>query len=820
MSEFVYYGILVALIFGVMVGIALMSKVEQAAKGNLLTALCTVAAILLALYRYDALTVISVWITLGIGTVVGLVGAHRVKMIQMPQTVAILNGFGGCASAFVAIVALSVGGISVFEIVTAGLALCIGMLTLTGSLIAAGKLHNVLKQKPTVWPGHQMLTVLSVVLMLAAVIAMPIVGIAYHALLFILVLLVLSGFFGIAFAIRVGGADMPITISLLNSLSGIAVSAAGMTVSDPLLVAVGAIIGAAGLILTQIMCRAMNRTLSSIIFSKAAADAPAKPKAPSAAPAPVAKAAPVASAPNPQQVLADAKSVIIVPGYGMALAQAQGLVKQLSDTLESKGVDVKYAIHPVAGRMPGHMNVLLAEVDVPYDKLHEIDDINPQFENCDAVVVIGANDVVNPAAHTAVDTPIYGMPILDVEKAKNIIICNFDTKPGYAGVPNPLYEDGQSILMLGDAKESIGKLLQAPQAETAAAEAAPATGGPNPQQVLADAKSVIIVPGYGMALAQAQGLVKQLSDTLESKGVDVKYAIHPVAGRMPGHMNVLLAEVDVPYDKLCEIDDINPQFENCDAVVVIGANDVVNPAAYTAEDTPIYGMPILDVAKAKSIIICNYDTNPGYAGVPNPLYEDGQAILMLGDAKESISKLLQAPQAAPAAEAAPATGGADPKQVLTDAKNVIIVPGYGMALAQAQGLVKQLSDKLEAKGVDVKYAIHPVAGRMPGHMNVLLAEVDVPYDKLCEIDDINPEFENCDAVVVIGANDVVNPAAYTAVDTPIYGMPILDVAKAKNIIICNYDTNPGYAGVPNPLYEDGQAILMLGDAKESIGKLL
>ena len=748
MTDFVFYGILFVLILGVMAGIALMSRVEKAALGNLISAGCTAIAMLLALYRYDALTVVTVWIALGLGFIVGIIGAYRVKMIQMPQTVAMLNGFGGTASAFVAIVVLFEGTYSGFETITAGFALCVGFLTLTGSLIAAGKLHNVLPGKPIVWKQHQLVTVLSIILMVLTIIIMPIVGITTHALVFILILLILSGFFGVAFTVRVGGADMPIAISLLNSLSGIAVSAAGMTVSDPLLVSVGAIIGAAGLVLTQIMCQAMNRSLLSILLSKApdskgkaveskavaAKDEAVEDKAATAEvdsqetesegnelaamksqreessqEPPIdskdsgdssgskdskdsgdsrdskdSKDSEVykgsknfenleASELSPQHILAAAKQVIIVPGYGMALAGAQFLVKQLMDKLEANGVEVKFAIHPVAGRMPGHMNVLLAEVDVPYDKLYEIDDINPQFVDCDAVIVVGANDVINPAAHTAVDTPIYGLPILDVEKAKHVIVCNYDLKPGYAGVANPLYEAEHTLLMLGDAKESLGKLLLAEEvnlaldvkadeftatiktAETASTvEKAGIIGiaeningdsseenlKDNPQQLLASAKRVIIVPGYGMALAGAQLLVKQLMDKLEANGVEVKFAIHPVAGRMPGHMNVLLAEVDVPYDKLYEIDDINPQFVDCDAVIVVGANDVVNPAAHTAVDTPIYGLPILDVEKAKHVIICNYDLKPGYAGVANPLYEAEHTVLMLGDAKESLAKLL------------------------------------------------------------------------------------------------------------------------------------------------------------------------------------
>ncbi len=339
----------------------------------------------------------------------------------------------------------------------------------------------------------------------------------------------------------------------------------------------------------------------------------------------------------------------------MALSQAQGLVKQLSDKLEGMGKTVRFAIHPVAGRMPGHMNVLLCEVDIPYDKLYEMEAINGEFEKADLAVIIGASDVVNPAANTAEGTPIYGMPVLAADKAKKLVICNFDLQPGYAGVPNPLYEPNPNILMLlGDAKDSITKIIgnlygnKASIKEETRDKETSGTGGCSEGSEkdigawFGEARDIIIIPGYGMALSQAQGLVKQLTDKLESMGKTVRFAIHPVAGRMPGHMNVLLCEVDIPYDKLYEMEAINGEFEKADLAVIIGASDVVNPAANTAEGTPIYGMPVLAADKAKKLIICNFDLQPGYAGVPNPLYEPNEnIILLLGDAKDSINKILE-----------------------------------------------------------------------------------------------------------------------------------------------------------------------------------
>ncbi len=809
-----YYIISAVLVLGVLIGISMMSKVKTANAGNTLSAVCTVIAIAVVLYTNDIVTAWQAWLGLAIGGVIGLIGAAKVKMIQMPQAVALLNGLGGLASALVAILTIAQAEGDMFAIYVGAITLLVGWVTFTGSLVAAGKLHKVLPQKPVVWKAHSAIVAITLIATVLAIVFVPDC---------MWLISVLSAFFGVAFAIRVGGADMPITISLLNSLSGVAGGIAGIAVRDPLLVAIGGIVGASGLLLTQIMCRAMNRSLVSILLGTAKKPAAAKAKVEEAAPAAEAAAEAKAEV-SVSDILTGAKKVMIVPGYGMALAQAQNTVKSLADKLEAQGTEVKFAIHPVAGRMPGHMNVLLCEVDVPYDKLYEMDEINGEFADCDAAIIIGANDVVNPAANTAEGTPIYGMPVLNAADAKYAIVCNFDTKPGYAGVPNPLYESDSTIMLLGDAKETVSELISSIGAKKT--EAAPvaeeASDEVNVADILTGAKKVMIVPGYGMALAQAQGTVKALADKLEAQGTEVKFAIHPVAGRMPGHMNVLLCEVDVPYDKLYEMDEVNGEFADCDAAIIIGANDVVNPAANTAEGTPIYGMPVLNAADAKYAIVCNFDTKPGYAGVPNPLYESASTIMMLGDAKETVANLTAAVGAGKKeAAAAPAEAkGADVATIIKDAKNVIIVPGYGMALAQAQGTVKALADRLESKGASVKFAIHPVAGRMPGHMNVLLCEVDVPYDNLYEMDDINGEFAACDLAIIVGAHDVVNPAANTAEGTPIYGMPVLNVADAKNVIVCNFDTKPGYAGVPNPLYESASTIMMLGDAKETVAGLM
>ena len=674
MTDTVYYIICGVLSIGVLLGINMMSKVKSAVKGNRLSALCMLAAVCVTLYKYQIFSAGMMWAGLAIGAAIGIYLTIKVEMITMPQTVALLNGLGGAASAVAALLTLAAVNTQtgIFAIVTGGIALAVGALTFSGSLIAAGKLHKLLPQKPTVLPAHQALTTVSFLGMIAFIVLLPIKP---ELMMSISVAgLVISLLFGIFFAIRVGGADMPITISLLNSTSGVAASIAGMAIGDILLVSVGGIVGASGLLLTQIMCRAMNRSLASILFSKAASPAkPASPSTSSSREASEAKAQQTGEAKPAQQELTatghadksqlpswfrDAKEIIIIPGYGMALSQAQGLVKQLADKLESMGKNVRFAIHPVAGRMPGHMNVLLCEVDIPYDKLYEMEAINPDFDKTDLAIIIGASDVVNPAANTAEGTPIYGMPVLAAEKAKKLIICNYDLQPGYAGVPNPLYEPNPNTMMLlGDAKESINTMLDSLRTKGGAAgsfsggisadtgtEASSEQAGTEAQigPWFKEAKEIIVIPGYGMALSQAQGLVKQLADKLESMGKNVRFAIHPVAGRMPGHMNVLLCEVDIPYDKLYEMEAINPDFDKTDLAIIIGASDVVNPAANTAEGTPIYGMPVLAAEKAKKLIICNFDLQPGYAGVPNPLYEPNpNTMMLLGDAKDSLNKILE-----------------------------------------------------------------------------------------------------------------------------------------------------------------------------------
>ena len=476
MIDSVYYVLCILLAGLVLLGISMMSKVRTALWGNLLSCGCMAAAIVLTLLRYDFA---GKWLWLLVGlvpaAVTGAILAKKVKMIEMPQTVAMLNGFGGAASALVAAVTLTDGkAVGAFEAATAGIALIIGMVTLLGSILAAGKLAKWFNQRPVILKGHKALVLLAGVL--AVLCVLPLIlcqGNNGRLILFTLLCAALAGAFGWLFVLRVGGADMPITISLLNSLSGVAGGIAGMAIGEPLLVAVGGIVGASGLILTEVMCRAMNRKLSAILTG--ATTVAASPKTEEPVPVeekgePAQEETPVAETPVVDKAAEEekvfeafkaAKNVIIVPGYGMALSQAQYAVRELKDALEAHGVQVRFAIHPVAGRMPGHMNVLLCEVDIPYEDLFQMEDINDDFKSADVTLVIGANDVMNPAANTAEGTPIYGMPVLNVGDCGHVIICNFDLNPGYAGVPNPLYERSEGVaLLIGDAKESLARLKE------------------------------------------------------------------------------------------------------------------------------------------------------------------------------------------------------------------------------------------------------------------------------------------------------------------------------------------------------------------------
>lgn len=458
MTDPQFYSISLFLVLAILFGIYLMQRVETAKWGNTISAVATLVAILLTLFHLDVLIVeylldvTGLGVFLLIGCIIGIWVTKKVKMIQMPQVVALLNGIGGAASAIVGAVTLLGLKSPSFELFTALLAVAIGVVTFVGSLIAAIKLSGRIEGRPIFIKYHQGYVLISLFLLVIPFIIPFVVPESMGWALAFLVLLSAT-FSGLA-TIRIGGADMPITISLLNALSGVAGAIAGMAINNVLLVAVGGIIGASGLILTQLMCRSMNRKLRDILLGKTTAriwdhkavvqDALVRDSTESVL----------------DTVLCDAQRVIIVPGYGMALAQAQHHLKELSDRLKERGATVKFAIHPVAGRMPGHMNVLLAEANVDYEDLYELEAINDEFKETDVVIAVGANDVINPAARTAEGTPIYGMPILRVDEAKHVVICNYDLKPGYSGVPNPLYEKREGVtLLLGDAKESLKQLI-------------------------------------------------------------------------------------------------------------------------------------------------------------------------------------------------------------------------------------------------------------------------------------------------------------------------------------------------------------------------
>lgn len=473
MTDLVYYIISGVLVISILFGISLMSKVKTAKTGNIISATAMLFAIAATLIHYEIFvkidgsvsvsSIIIISVTLLLSIVIGLILAKKVKMIQMPETVALFNGLGGAASAIVGGSAVGkyifddVSAIkdNIFQITTGGLALAIGLITLVGSAVAALKLAKMIKQKPVSFKFQQIINIILVVVIIASIVLLNVShGLKGLNLALYLIIMLTSSFFGWSFSIRVGGADMPITISLLNSLSGVAGAISGMAIGNVLLVAVGGIVGASGLVLTQIMCKAMNRSLLEILLGKTS------------------KSSTYESEEVTQEekdgrnqldyieIIKNAKKIIIVPGYGMAVAQAQHVVKQLEVKLESRGINVKFAIHPVAGRMPGHMNVLLAEANVNYDNLYEMRDINPEFKTADLTIVIGANDVINPAANTEKGTPIYGMPILNVYESKYIIIMNYDDKPGYSGVNNPIYTKVDGVaLLFGNALETVKELI-------------------------------------------------------------------------------------------------------------------------------------------------------------------------------------------------------------------------------------------------------------------------------------------------------------------------------------------------------------------------
>jgi len=634
-------------------GIWMFRHPARAKKGNLIAATAMVLAAGIVLFRHPPQHPYILVGSLLIGSLVGVWVVTRMSMLQIPSMVAFQNGAGGLASFLIAFVELArgTGSLDFVNEISGLLGLVMGAFTFSGSMIAAGKLANRLSQTPVHLKQHTVILGINF-LGIAGLIVFALSGTLSLALgIFVwVVIIIAAALFGVLFAIRVGGADMPVLISFLNATTGLAAALCGMVLGNTLLISCGAAVAASGSILTHVMCKAMNRSLYRVFVPLVSKGENKKvpDKKSESTPEPEKKH------PGPEktdplekvaQAMLQAEKIVIVPGYGMAVAQAQFEVIALTGSLIAMGKDVQFAIHPVAGRMPGHMNVLLAEAGVDYDLLKEMDEINPGFKDTDFVLVVGACDVVNPAAINVEGTPISGMPILHVHEASHVACCNLDERPGYSGVDNPLYKDEKTTLLLGNAKQTIETLFQKISQGETGNEASDSPGEQDVMQsavaALLAAKNVIIIPGYGMAQAQAQFEVVELSQMLETMGKDVKFAIHPVAGRMPGHMNVLLAEADVDYERLYEMDDINQDFENTDVAIIFGACDVVNPAAIDVEGTPISGMPILMAQNAKKIIVCNYDTKPGYSGVENSLYEDPKTLMAQGDAKATAVKLIK-----------------------------------------------------------------------------------------------------------------------------------------------------------------------------------
>jgi NAD(P) transhydrogenase subunit beta len=434
-------------------GIKKLSHPKTARHGNFLAFIGMLIAIAVTLLSYGELDFKIIAIGMIIGAMIGATFAIKVEMTQMPQMVAIFNGFGGGASALVAAAEFLKGGeITSFTLGTIVLSIFVGTLTFSGSFIAFGKLQGFISGQPIVFPGQKILNALMAISLIF--IGMKVVQFPTEMNFFYAVIAI-SAIIGITLTIPIGGADMPVVISLLNSYSGVAAAATGFVLMNNGLIIAGALVGASGLILTNIMCKGMNRSLTNVIFGavgleqESSGDGEAKQISVKSY-----------STEEAAMIFDAADKVIVVPGYGLAVAQAQHAVREVAELLESQGKKVLYAIHPVAGRMPGHMNVLLAEANIPYEQLKDLDEINPEFEDCDVALVLGANDVVNPAARHDTSSPIYGMPILDVDKSRTVIINKRTMNTGFAGIQNELFGFDNSIMVFGDAKDMLQQLLK------------------------------------------------------------------------------------------------------------------------------------------------------------------------------------------------------------------------------------------------------------------------------------------------------------------------------------------------------------------------
>ena len=449
-------------IIGFVIALKGLSSPRHARRGNLVGA---AAALLAVAITFSASSVTHSARNLGLalgamalGTAVAVPAARMVKMTAMPQMVAIFNGVGGAAAALVSVTELlhvHSTGVSpaTYEVVEAVLGVLIGCVSFAGSAIAFAKLQELMATRPIVYKGQQPIN---------AVVGLGILGLGLAAIVtgstaYVFGVLGLSLVLGIIFVLPIGGADVPVLISLLNSFTGLAVAASGFTLGNSLLIVAGTLVGASGMLLTRLMSKAMGRSLPNILFSAFGAVVTATGTAEGLD----GKAVKSSTPEDVSVLLSYARKVVIVPGYGLAVAQAQHVVKELADSLSAKGVDVFYAIHPVAGRMPGHMNVLLAEANVPYDELKEMDEANPEMPTADVALVVGANDTVNPAAVDSPGSPIYGMPIIHADQAQHIVFLKRSMRPGFAGIDNALLFDDKTVLLFGDAKDTLQKLVAA-----------------------------------------------------------------------------------------------------------------------------------------------------------------------------------------------------------------------------------------------------------------------------------------------------------------------------------------------------------------------
>ena len=437
------------------IGLKRLASPTTARNGNRLASLGMLIAIIVTILKYTDNN--FEWIIIGIviGGLLGIILSKYVQMTAIPQLVAIFNGFGGGASALVAIYEIlypKESVISIFVLAAIAFSTILGSLTLTGSFIAFGKLQEIIPTRPILFPLRNYLNSLLLLLIVFFAIMMVIPNFSSLNILYILIALSLLA--GILIVIPIGGADMPVIIALLNSYSGIAGAGAGFVLNNPVLIISGSLVGASGLILTRIMIKAMNRSLTNVILGGLGSDDGSQQATNEN------RLVKSLNTEDAAMILGYAENVIFVPGYGLAVAQAQHQINELANILKDNGAKIKYAIHPVAGRMPGHMNVLLAEANIPYNELKDLDQINSEFDNADVAVVVGANDVTNPIARTDPSSPIYGMPILNVDKAKSVIVLKRSMASGFAGIENELFFLDKTSLLFGDAKDSIEEMTR------------------------------------------------------------------------------------------------------------------------------------------------------------------------------------------------------------------------------------------------------------------------------------------------------------------------------------------------------------------------